>query len=99
MDPKKSYEWQFSSPIRYINAIKNGELPIIFNNFTDIVSKNLTFYLNISSKKELFKFFKDENKKLRKFKKGIIKYNLFVKNNKNEIIKETKKLEAKIENR
>ena len=57
------------------------------------------FYLNISSKKELFKFFKDENKKLRKFKKGIIKYNLFVKNNKNEIIKETKKLEAKIENR
>ena len=49
--PKKIDDWIYSSPVRYISAIKKGEIPIIFDNFKDSISDDLTISLNKISKK------------------------------------------------
>ena len=35
LHPKKTKNWNFSSPTRYINSIRKGEIPIIFDDFKD----------------------------------------------------------------
>ena len=85
--PKKNYEWQFSSPIRYIESIKKGEIPIIFQKFTDPISKKLAFYINVNSNKNIKKFFLQENLNIKLLKKNIIFYNSKVKKNNIKILK------------
>ena len=94
--PKKNYEWQFSSPIRYIESIKKGEIPIIFQKFTDPISKKLAFYINVNSNKNIKKFFLQENLNIKLLKKNIIFYNSKVKKNNIKILKKIKNLEAQI---
>ena len=38
LHPKKTQGWKFSSPTRYINSIRKGEIPILVDNFNDIYS-------------------------------------------------------------
>ena len=94
--PKKNNDWKYSSPIRYIEAIKKGEIPIIFDHFKDFVSTNLAISLKNNSKKKTADVFKNYNRSLNKVIKGIKKYNYFLKKNKRYILNETYKLEKKI---
>ncbi|MDC0326816.1 hypothetical protein OAL31_00680, partial [Candidatus Pelagibacter sp.] len=55
--PKKNNIWYYSSPIRYLEAIDKGEIPIVTDNFHDFFTKNLS--INI---KNLF----NDNKNFRK---------------------------------
>ena len=41
LHPQREKIWRFSSPIRYIDALNNGEIPIVFKKYNDNVSKNL----------------------------------------------------------
>ena len=51
--PRKNTIWTYSSPIRYIEAISNGEVPIIFDNFKDFFTKNLTIKLKYNSSQNI----------------------------------------------
>lgn len=95
--PKKRSEWYFSSPIRYIEALKNGEIPIIFDNYKDVISKNLAIKLNENSKSDLLNILKFNSKQLKYIKTGIINYNLFLIKNKSKIFDAVKILEKSIE--
>ena len=96
LHPKKNADWKYSSPVRYIEAIKNGEIPIIFDDFKDFISTNLAISLKNNSKKENADVFSNHNRSSNKIIKGIKKYNHFLKKNKEDIINETYKLEKKI---
>lgn len=55
--PRKNDIWHYSSPIRYLEAIEKGEIPIVTDNFHDFFTKNLS--INI---KNLFNYNKHFNK-------------------------------------
>ena len=91
--PQREKIWRFSSPIRYIDAINNGEIPVVFKDYNDNISKNLTVSININSKKSIQKL---EDKfyysNIKNIKKGISKYNTLVENDIIEFKSELKKL-------
>lgn len=75
--PKKSKKWKFSSPIRYIESINNGEIPIVFQNYNDLAGKYLTVELNdIKRGQEKFKL----KNNIKKYNKKIIKNTKNLKN-------------------
>jgi len=41
LNPKKTYEWRYSSPMRYILSIKHNEVPLVTDLFSDNTSNNL----------------------------------------------------------
>ena len=57
LHPRKNNIWYFSSPIRYLEAIDKGEIPIVIDKFKDFFTKNLS--INI-------KFLLDKNKNFEK---------------------------------
>lgn len=76
--PKKSINWNYSSPIRYIYSIMNNEIPITINNFRDNFEKLISLYdgktfrhENLSN--DYFKNIKFINKKINKYNKYIKK--------------------------
>jgi len=82
LHPKKNAEWPYSSPVRYIDAINNGEVPLIFDKFDDFFSRNLTIFINFNSIKSLKKLTKKNYKKnIQDINNGILKYNKFINNN------------------
>ena len=90
--PKKDPYWNFSSPIRYVDAIRNGEIPIIFDKFNDFFAKNLSIYINIKSlKSEDILSDKFYYKNIKIIQRGVTRYNKFIINNNNL-------LKAKIKN-
>jgi len=96
LHPKKNADWKYSSPVRYIEAIKNGEIPIIFDHFKDFISNNLAISLKNKSKKKTADLFRNHNQSIDNIKKGVKRYNYFFRKNKKDIINETYKLEKKI---
>jgi len=46
INPKKSLEWEFTSPMRYILSIQNNEIPIITEKFNDLTSDNIVININ-----------------------------------------------------
>ena len=91
--PKKDQYWPFSSPVRYIEAINKGEIPITFDNFKDIFSYNLSIFVNTKSLNSLKKLSsRFDNKNIKIIKKGIEKYNKFIFKNNIKFKKEIKKL-------
>ena len=73
--PRKNNIWHFSSPIRYLEAIEKGEIPIVSDKFNDFFSKNLSININsLLDKNKNFKknyFFNVNliNKKLKNYNK------------------------------
>jgi len=68
---KKSIEWPFSSPTRYINSINKNEIPLILENFQDKESTLLTLKKNIlmiNNWNELEKEIKELNMRLEEYK-------------------------------
>ena len=93
LHPKKDKNWPFSSPVRYIEAINKGEIPITFDNFKDIISYNLSIFVNIESLDSLKKLSsRYDNKNIKIIKKGVVKYNNFIFKNNINFKKEVKKL-------
>jgi len=93
LHPQREKIWRFSSPIRYIDALNNGEIPIVFKNFNDKISKNLSILVNIKSKKSLQKLeVNSYYSNLKKLKKGINEYNSFVARDNIRFKSELKKL-------
>ena len=93
LNPKRNLYWNFSSPIRYIESINNGEIPIIFDKFTDFFAKNLTIFIDINKPNP----FKELSKNFYKFRVdkinfGVNKYNTLLKENNKNFKKELKKL-------
>lgn len=76
--PKKNFRWLFSSPIRYIDSILQGEIPLTIEKFIDNYDKLLSikltkidkFNLNFTKKKYLSDV-KIINDKISKFNKSI----------------------------
>lgn len=68
LHPKKTENWKYSSPTRYVNSLKKGEIPIILDEFYDNHSKlALTSdILNVESSELL-------NVRLKDYKKNILK--------------------------
>lgn len=88
--PRREFLWRYSSPIRYIDAVVSGEVPVVFDKFNDFVSKNLTIYININSKESI-------NKLLNKFYKNHIKFiNNGIKKYNNIVVENNNKLEIEI---
>ena len=46
LNPKKGDHWIFSSPMRYILSIRNNEIPIVTENFSDETPLHLYIKLN-----------------------------------------------------
>jgi hypothetical protein len=78
--PRKNIIWYFSSPIRYLEAINKGEIPIISDNFKDFFTINLTINVNSLLKKNI-DFEKNYFKNLVLLKKKIKIYNKFTDKN------------------
>ncbi len=49
INPKKTSSWKFSSPMRYILSIKNNEIPIVTEEFSDDTSENLYLRMDLNS--------------------------------------------------
>jgi hypothetical protein len=93
LHPKKNTSWNYSSPIRYVDAINKGEIPLIFDKFNDFFSRNLAIYINFKSSKSLKKLTKKYYKKnIQNINNGILKYNIYIKNNNKLILRELNKL-------
>lgn len=75
LHPKKFDYWPHTSPLRYIDSISFGEIPIIFDNFIDDkFSKNLTIKINPNKKNNLNKLYRDRYKLKKKFFKKLKKF-------------------------
>ena len=46
INPRKSLDWAFTSPMRYILSIQNNEIPIITEKFKDLSSNNLVINID-----------------------------------------------------
>lgn len=79
--PRKNIIWKYSSPIRYIEAISNGEVPIIFDNFKDFFAKNLTVKFKQNSTQNINQFSLRYIYFISLLKRGIKKYNQFTEKN------------------
>jgi len=91
--PKKDITWPYSSPVRYIDAINNGEIPIVFEKFNDFFSNNLSIFINLKYSKSLERLNdKFYMKNIKFIKKGIIRYNKFIVNNNKLLTIEIKNL-------
>lgn len=80
---KKSKEWPFSSPTRYLNSINKNEIPLILEDFEDEESKLLTLKkesLYINNWQEFKKEIEELNKKIKDYK-------ILLNNNKHSIKK------------
>ena len=80
---KKSKEWPFSSPSRYLNSINKNEIPLILEDFEDEESKLLTLKkesLYINNWQEFKKEIEELNKKIKDYK-------ILLNNNKHSIKK------------
>ena len=71
LHPKKNFQWLYSSPIRYIDAILFGEIPLTTDKFIDNYHNLLSIKLN--------------SKDQYQFKYNINKYSLDIKNINNKI--------------
>lgn len=68
LHPKKYEYWPHTSPLRYIDSISFGEIPIIFDNFVeDNFTKNITIRINIDNNYSLDKLFRNRYKIKRQF--------------------------------
>ncbi len=83
--PRKNTIWEYSSPIRYIEAISNGEVPIVFDNFKDFFTKNLTIKLKQNSSKNIDQLSLKYISFVSLLKRRIKKYNQFTEKNLNEM--------------
>ena len=74
LHPKKFEYWPHTSPLRYIDSISFGEIPIIFDNFiNDKFSNNLTIKINPNKKNSLNKLYRNRYKVKKIFFKKIKK--------------------------
>ena len=57
LNPKKEPVWPYSSPLRYIDSITHGEIPVIFDDYkyTDSLSKNITLNCKKENLNNLYK--------------------------------------------
>ena len=65
LHPKKNSIWPYSSPVRYIGSVNNGEIPIVFDNFkfNDYLSKILTLKCNNLDLRKFYQNRKEIKKK------------------------------------
>jgi hypothetical protein len=71
---KKSRNWRYSSPTRYVNSISKNEIPLIIDDFNDLESNLLTVkddFLKCKNRKQI-------KSKIKQFNFGIKKYNKFI---------------------
>jgi hypothetical protein len=69
---KKSRNWRYSSPTRYINSISKNEIPLIIDDFNDLESNLLTVnsnFLNCKNIKEVDKLINKLNLGIKEYKK------------------------------
>lgn len=98
LHPKRNNFWNFSSPIRYIDAVKNGEIPLVFDKFDDFFSKNLSIYIDLNSPKLIKELFGDHFKNnVKRINKGIEEYNKFLKENNNNFTKDINNIIKKLD--
>ena len=88
--PKKSINWYYSSPIRYVYSIMNNEIPITINNFKDNFSKIITLKIGKTFKYESLS--RDYFKNIKLMNKKIDKYNKYIKKDYSKAILKVKKL-------
>lgn len=80
LHPKKFEYWPHTSPLRYIDSISFGEIPIIFDNFiSDNFSKNLTIKINPNKKNSLNQLYRNRFKVKKNFFKKLKKIQKFQK--------------------
>lgn len=80
---KKSIDWPFSSPTRYINSINKNEIPLILENFKDKDSKLLTLKKRILMINNWLEF----EKEIKELNKSLEEYKLILKNDEQSIEK------------
>jgi hypothetical protein len=80
---KKSKNWSYSSPTRYINSLNKNEIPIILDEFTDLESKLLTLKKNVLN----IKNWSDFDKEINILNSGITYYKKFVNEHNNRLKK------------
>ena len=96
--PKKNFQWLYSSPIRYIDAILFGEIPLTIDKFIDNYHNLLSIKLNTKDQYQ-FKYninkysldIKNINKKISNFNKYIKKDDFKGKIKLKQIIQNVKK--------
>jgi hypothetical protein len=77
---KKTRNWRYSSPTRYVNSISKNEIPLIIDDFNDLESNLLTVNSNFLNCKNI----KEVDKLINKLNLGIKKYaRIGLVNNKN----------------
>lgn len=67
---KKSKNWLYSSPTRYINSLEKKEIPIILDNFNDDITNKLFLYkdfLNCKNFEEVDKYLNNLNQNIREY--------------------------------
>ena len=88
LHPKRDSSWKFSSPVRYFHSLSHGEIPIIFDNFNDFYSKNLSYRVKIDKPKQFINLHKKHNDIIKIMKNKIKVYNKHAKINNKKILKE-----------
>lgn len=73
LNPRKDFVWPHSSPGRYIDSIRYGEIPLVFDNFNDNFSKNISLKVSFHSTNSIIKIIKNKKEIKRKFLKKIKK--------------------------
>ena len=69
---KKTRNWRYSSPTRYVNSISKNEIPLIIDDFNDLESNLLTVnsnFLNCKNIKEVDKLINKLNSRIKEYRK------------------------------
>ena len=78
---KKTKNWRYSSPSRYVNSLNKNEIPLIIDNFNDMESNLLTVkssFLKCKNVKEIKAKINKLNSGIRKYKNTKIISDIFV---------------------
>lgn len=73
LNPKKKNKWPYSAPGRYLDSISYGEVPIVFDKFSDNFFNKISIYVSPNSKNGLEKLIKEKKKIKKNFFKKIKK--------------------------
>jgi hypothetical protein len=67
---RKSKNWLYSSPTRYINSLEKNEIPIVLDNFNDDITSNLFLnkdFLNCKNFEKVDKYLNNLNQSIQEY--------------------------------
>lgn len=73
LNPKKTKNWKYSSPGRYLDSIRNGEVPLVFQKFNDKFSREISLNVEKYLPNKLYKLVEKKIEIKRHFLKKIKK--------------------------